>query len=163
MAVPEITFPGLEGGEIRLADHRGRALLVANTASQCGFTPQYAGLQELWRRYRGRGLAVVGVPSNDFGEQEPGGAEEIRTFCTRDYGVDFPLAAKQPVIGEAAHPFFRWLEAEAGEAVLPAWNFHKYLLDPAGELVGAWPSRVEPLSAEITQAIEAVLPDGGPA
>lgn len=130
---------------------------MVNTASECGYTPQYAGLQKLWRRYRDRGLVVLGVPSNDFGAQEPGREPEIRSFCETTYGVDFPLAAKQKVIGGRAHPFYRWIAAELGEDAAPKWNFHKYLVAPDGSLAGLWPSPVDPLDRKITAAIDAAL------
>jgi glutathione peroxidase len=140
-----------------LAQYRGRPVLVVNTASFCGFTPQYADLETLWRSYRDRGLVVLGVPSNDFGEQEPGSAEEIKQFCEGTYAVDFPLTEKQAVIGETAHPFFRWIASELGEAGTPSWNFHKYLIAPDGSIAGAWPSRVRPTDKEVTAEIEELL------
>lgn len=132
--------------------------MIVNTASECGFTPQYSDLQALWQRYRDRGLVVLGVPSNDFGAQEPGSEAEIHAFCQTSYGVDFPLSAKECVIGPEAHPFYRWVVDEAGEAAAPKWNFHKYLIGPDGELAGVWPSKVKPLDPEITGAIEDLLP-----
>jgi glutathione peroxidase len=133
-------------------------VLIVNTASECGYTPQYAALQQLWQRYRDRGLVVLGVPANDFGAQEPGDEPAIASFCQTNYGVDFPLTAKQTVIGGAAHPFYRWVAAEFGEAAAPKWNFHKYLVAPDGSLAGLWPSAVEPLDPEIVAAIESALP-----
>src|SRR5215468_960542 len=106
------SFPGLEGGDIRLADHAGKPILVVNTASLCGYTPQYAGLQQLWTRYHGRGLMIVGVPSNDFGGQEPGGITDIMRTAHGEYGIGFPLAAKAQVKGPNPHRFFRWAAAE---------------------------------------------------
>lgn len=162
MTSESFEFPGIEGGRIRLADWRGRPVLVVNTASECGFTPQYAELQALWQRYRDRGLAVLGVPSNDFGGQEPGDEPAIKAFCTRRYGVDFPLTAKQAVIGAEAHPFYRWILAEIGEAAAPRWNFHKYLLAPDGTLAAIWPPEMAPLDPEVTAMIESLLPDRPP-
>ena len=160
MSAHDFTFPGIDGTSLPLAAYGGKAVLIVNTASECGFTPQYAELQRVWESYRDRGLVVVGVPSNDFGRQEPGAEAQIRDFCTRRYGVDFPLAAKQTVIGPDAHPFYRWVESELGEGLAPRWNFHKYLVDPEGTLVGSWPSKVPPLSPEIVAAIEEALPTG---
>jgi glutathione peroxidase len=120
-------------------------------------TAQYAELQQLWDRYRERGLMVIGVPCNDFGAQEPGKADQIRTFCSKNYGVTFPLAAKASITGKDRHPFYRAVAAELGEDQLPRWNFHKYLVTAEGELLGAWPSKVAPLSKEITDAIDAAL------
>jgi glutathione peroxidase len=157
MSAHEFSFTDLNQQPLPLAEFRGRPLLVVNTASECGYTPQYAGLQKLWERYRERGLQVLGVPSNDFGAQEPGAEDQIREFCTTHYGVDFPLTAKQRVIGKDAHPFYRWIVEQVGEDGAPRWNFHKYLIGPNGALVDMWPSRVEPLAEEITTAIEALL------
>ncbi len=151
-------FTAIDGKPLPLANFKGKAVLVVNTASQCGFTPQYEGLEQLWNTYRDRGLVVLGVPSNDFGAQEPGSAAEIQQFCTLKFKVDFPLSDKVAVIGGAAHPFYRWIVAELGEDQAPRWNFHKYLIAPDGQVAGAFPSRVAPLSKELTQAIESVLP-----
>jgi glutathione peroxidase len=158
MSAFDFEFTGIDGAPLPLAAFRGKALLVVNTASQCGFTPQYAALQELWRRYRARGLVVLGVPSNDFGGQEPGTEAGIKRFCEVNFDVDFPLADKQRVIGGAAHPFYRWVAAELGEGAAPRWNFHKYLIAPDGRIAGTFPSRVEPLAPEVVAAVEAVLP-----
>jgi glutathione peroxidase len=148
-------FAALDGREIRLAAHAGRPILIVNTASLCGYTPQYAGLQDLWQRYRERGLLVIGVPSNDFGSQEPGGKAEIDHTAHR-YGVTFPLAAKVEVRGAAAHPFYRWLALERPGEV-PRWNFHKYLIDRDGRLKASFPSAVEPTDARVIAAIEGEL------
>jgi len=153
MTAHDFSFPGIEGGTLALRDWAGKPLLVANTASFCGFTPQYKDLEAVWTRYRARGLVVLGVPSNDFGQQEPGSAKEIKQFC-ESYDVSFPLTDKQKVIGPEAHPFYRWIAAELGDSGVPRWNFHKYLIDAQGELAGAWPSRVTPLSKEVTGSIE---------
>jgi glutathione peroxidase len=152
----EFTFEALEGPPIRLADLAGRAILVVNTASRCGFTPQYRDLQALWRSHGPRGLTVIGVPSNDFGGQEPGGAQEIAAFCGAEYGVTFPMSGKQVVRGPDAHPFFRWAARESGAAV-PRWNFHKILLDRQGRFVAAFESAVKPRDPKVLAAIEKVL------
>jgi glutathione peroxidase len=153
----QFEFVSLDGEKLPLADWRGRPVLVVNTASFCGYTPQYSDLESLWRRYRERGLVVLGVPSNDFGQQEPGSAAEIRQFCETNYQVDFPLAEKCRVIGGGAHPFYRWVVEQLGEAGAPRWNFHKYLIGPDGQLAGAWPSRVGPLDPAVTGEIEGML------
>lgn len=157
MSAHDFSFPAIDGGTLRLADFKGKPILVVNTASECGYTPQYAGLEKLWHTYRQRGLVVLGVPSNDFGAQEPGAEPAIQSFCQTNYGVDFPLTAKQTVIGGKAHPFYRWIAAELGEDAAPKWNFHKYLVAPDGSLAGLWPSAVDPLDRKITAAIEATL------
>jgi glutathione peroxidase len=154
----DFSFPRLDGSDdIVLGDLGAKAVLVVNTASECGFTPQYAGLQKLWERYRDRGLVVLGVPSNDFGAQEPGDARQIQIFCHETYAIDFPMTSKQTVIGGAAHPFYRWIVQETGEAAAPSWNFHKYLIGPAGEPVAVWPAKVDPLDDAVVGEIEALL------
>ena len=157
MSAHQFSFPGRDGGEVRLADLAGKAVLVVNVASACGYTPQYTGLQKLWQDRKDDGVVVLGVPSNDFGAQEPGSEAEIKTFCETSFGVDFPMTAKQTVIGGKAHPFYRWIVEQAGEGAAPKWNFHKYLIGPDGELAGAWPSSVKPDSAEIAAALDAAL------
>jgi len=153
----DFEFTSIDGEKLPLSQYRGRPVLVVNTASFCGYTPQYQDLEALWRKYRDRGLVVVGVPSNDFGEQEPGTAKEIKQFCEGNYAVDFPLTDKQDVIGATAHPFFRWIAEELGEAGAPRRNFHKYLIAPDGSIAGAWPSRVRPTDKEITAEVEGLL------
>ena len=154
----DFAFRAIEGGDMPLARFKGKAVLVVNTASQCGFTKQYADLQELWRRYRERGLVVLGVPSNDFGGQEPGSEAEIKKFCTVNFDVDFPLAAKEIVKGDGAHPFYKWAAGELGIIAIPRWNFHKYLIAPDGKLVDWFSTPTDPLSSQVTSAIEALLP-----
>lgn len=147
------SFTGLDGKPIRLVENAGKPILVVNTASQCGFTPQYTGLQELWTRYRERGLLIVAVPSNDFGGQEPGGSAEIMKTAQQQYGVSFPLAAKAEVRGATVHPFYRWAALERpGET--PRWNFHKYLVGRDGHIAAVFPSRVDPMDATVVSAIE---------
>jgi glutathione peroxidase len=152
------SFTSIDGSPMPLDGFAGRPVLVVNTASMCGFTYQYTALQRLWDRYRDRGLVVLGVPSNDFGGQEPGSAAEIKTFCEVNFAVDFPLAEKVHVKGEAAHPLFAWLRQELGPQAAPRWNFHKYLIAPDGRVVDAWPSSVEPDAPAITAAVERLLP-----
>ena len=147
-------FPALEGGEHDLAAWRGRVLLVVNTASFCGYTPQYAALQRLHDRYQGRGLVVLGVPSNDF-NQEAGSNQEVKAFCDAQFGIDFPMAAISHVRGAQAHPFFRWAAARGGGE--PRWNFHKYLVARDGRAVRGFATRVTPDSIEMTRAIESAL------
>ncbi|MHC2619787.1 glutathione peroxidase [Bradyrhizobium huanghuaihaiense] len=146
------TFPALSGDDIRLAAFTGKPLLVVNTASLCGYTPQYAGLQELWGEFRERGLTVIGVPSNDFGSQEPGGAGEITETAHHQYGVTFPIAAKAVVIGAKAHPFYKWA-AEARPREVPRWNFHKYLIGRDGYIAEVFPSAVEPTDTRVKTAV----------
>ena len=130
---------------------------MVNTASFCGFTNQYEGLQVLWDDYRDRGLTVIGVPSNDFGAQEPGTPEEIRKFCEVNFGITFPLMEKTRVRGPDAHPFYAWIEQTQGIRATPQWNFHKYLIGPDGQVLAWFPSRVTPTSADVRGAVEAAL------
>lgn len=141
-----------------LADYRGQVLLVVNTASRCGFTPQFAGLQTLWQRYRERGLVVLGFPSNEFGGQDPGSNDEIVSFCSLNYGVDFPMMAKTEVNGDGAHPLWRWLKDEkpgllGTKAV--KWNFTKFLVGRDGRVLGRYAPTDTPesLQADIEAAL----------
>jgi glutathione peroxidase len=152
------SFPALGGGDIRLAEYAGRPLLVVNTASLCGFTPQFAGLQELWGQFQGRGLVIIGVPSNDFGGQEPGGAIEIGDTAQHHYGVTFPMAAKAVVKGPNAHPFYKWA-AEARPKQVPRWNFHKYLIGRDGYIADVFAESVEPLDTRVKTALARALAD----
>lgn len=151
------TFKGLDGDEVLLSSYAGHPLLVVNTASLCGYTPQYAGLQQLWTRYRDRGLIILGVPSNDFGGQEPGGVSEIHATAQGAYHVTFPITAKVAVKGKDAHPFYRWA-AEEKPLETPRWNFHKYLVGRDGHLKAAFASAVEPTDPRLISAIEKELP-----
>jgi len=151
-------FTAIEGTPLALEAFKGKAILVVNTASRCGYTPQYADLQTLWERYRERGLVVLGVPSNDFGGQEPGSEAEIKQFCEVNFNVDFPMTGKVRVTGDEAHPFYRWAAAELGADASPRWNFHKYLIAPDGRLVGWFPTPTSPTSEEVIRAIEFQLP-----
>lgn len=149
------TFKSLEGEEILLSAYAGRPILVVNTASLCGYTPQYAGLQALWTRYGSRGLVILGVPSNDFGGQEPGGADEIGK-TREEYHVTFPLTEKVAVKGKSAHPFYRWAAAER-PLQAPRWNFHKYLIGRDGHLKAGFTSAVDPTDPKLVAAVEAEL------
>lgn len=147
------TFPALDGGDILLSSYAGRPLMVVNTASLCGYTPQYAGLQALWERYRDKGLMLIGVPSNDFGGQEPGGAADIGKTAHDEYHVTFPLTAKVAVKGAGAHPFYRWA-AQERPLEAPRWNFHKYLIGRDGALRAGYASAMEPGDPRIISALE---------
>ncbi|TFV73147.1 glutathione peroxidase [Bradyrhizobium frederickii] len=153
------SFAALSGDDIRLAAFTGKPLLVVNTASLCGYTPQYAGLQELWNEFRERGLAVIGVPSNDFGGQEPGGTSEIAATAHHQYGVTFPITAKAVVVGTKAHPFYKWA-AEARPREVPRWNFHKYLIGRDGYIADVFASAVEPTDTRIKTAVAKALAAG---
>ncbi len=155
MTAFDFSLPTLEGGTLDLAEYRGKPLLIVNTASKCGFTPQYAGLQRLWDAYHAKGLTVIGVPSNDFGRQEPGSEAEIGAFCQKNYGVTFPMAGKLHVAGRDAHPLFRFLGDQGGALSRPRWNFFKYLVAPDGSLATWFSSITKPDSARVKAAVEA--------
>ena len=150
-------FKSIEGGNLPLSTFSGKAVLIVNTASFCGFTSQYTDLQDLWKRYKNRGLIVLGVPSDDFGGQEPGTEVEIKTFCEVNFDVDFPLTEKVRVKGKLAHPFYKWAAAELGIAAKPRWNFHKYLISPDGHLVDWFSTPTSPVSTRVIKAVEAAL------
>lgn len=152
----DFSLPTINGGTLNLADYRGKAVLVVNTASYCGFTKQYDGLQALWQGYRDKGLVVLGVPSNDFGRQEPGSTAQIKEFCEVNFAIDFPMTDKLTVKGARAHPFYKWLKQETGSA--PKWNFHKFLIGPDGRAVRGFSSLTKPQSKKLIAAVEAVLP-----
>ncbi len=154
------TFEGIDGKPLALADFAGKVLLVVNTASLCGFTRQYEGLQKLHERYADKGFAVIGVPSNDFGGQEPKAESDIKSFCETTFGVTFPLAAKTVVVGPKAHGFYAWAVAQLGAKAAPRWNFHKYLVGRDGRLVASFGTSVEPDAADLVKAIEAALAAG---
>ncbi|MBU8546904.1 MULTISPECIES: glutathione peroxidase [Roseomonadaceae] len=150
----DFRLEALEGGALPLADFRGQALLVVNTASFCGFTPQYEGLQRLHDRFAPQGFAVIGVPSNDF-RQESAEAAKIREFCETVYGITFPMAGLTTLRGPRAHPLFAWLAARAGGP--PRWNFHKFLVARDGVAVRAFPTSVAPDHPDLLRAVEAAL------
>lgn len=153
----DFAFKSIDGAALPLSDFRGKALLVVNVASQCGLTPQYSALEKLWTARRNDGLVVLGVPANDFGAQEPGTEEQIRSFCDLNYHVDFPMTSKEHVIGPEAHPLYKWVAAELGEDAAPKWNFHKYLFNRDGSIAGTFGSRMTPDDAEIVAAIDGAL------
>ena len=163
-AVPSIDIYSLsaktlEGKPAPLADYRGQVTLLVNVASECGYTPQYAGLERVYTKYKAKGFTVLGFPSNDFGRQEPGSAEQIRAFCSSKYRVDFPMFEKvQTKAGPEQAQIYASLEQAVGS--LPSWNFGKYLVSRSGKVLKFFPSKVDPEDAELTQAIESALAEG---
>ncbi|MCA1656757.1 MAG: glutathione peroxidase [Actinobacteria bacterium] len=161
MSIHDVEISTLAGEPTRLGDYKGKALLVVNVASRCGLTPQYEGLERIHERYADRGFSVVGVPSNQFGGQEPGSPEEIATFCSTTYGVTFPMTEKVDVNGPERHPLFDQLsqapdaEGQAGDI---RWNFEKFLVSSEGAVVARFRPTVDPEAPEVTTAIEAALP-----
>lgn len=153
-SVHEFTLPSIDGAPAPLAQYNGKVLLLVNVASKCGYTPQYEGLEALYQKYKDRGLVVLGFPANNFGAQEPGTNEEIKTFCTRNYKVTFPMYSKVSVKGGDQTPLYGFLSTKAGE---PKWNFTKYLAGKDGQIIQRFDSGVKPDSPELAQAIEAAL------
>jgi glutathione peroxidase len=156
--VYDFDFTTLQGKPLPLGQFAGRPMVIVNTASKCGFTPQYSGLQAVWQRYKDRGLVMLGIPSNDFANQEPGGSAEIASFCTVNYGVDFPMSGKVHVRGAEAHPLFQWIAAQ-GRFVSPRprWNFFKYLIDRKGGLAAWFSSVTGPQTARFTRALDSLM------
>jgi len=153
----DFTFNSLGGEPMDMSQYAGKTILLVNTASKCGYTPQYEGLQALWKEYESKGLVIVGVPSGDFSNQEYDDNEKIAQFCEINYGVTFPLTEKNHVIGDQAHPVYQWLKASLGDHSVPAWNFHKYLIDADGKPVTFFETKVKPRDEQVIAAIEATL------
>jgi len=153
----DFAFKTIDGASLPLSSYKGKAILVVNVASQCGLTPQYSGLETLWKEKGDKGLVVLGVPCNDFGAQEPGTENEIKTFCETRYSVDFPMTSKEHVIGTNAHPLYKWVTDELGEAATPRLNFHKYLFNKDGSIAGTFGSRTPPDDPALNVAIDAAL------
>jgi glutathione peroxidase len=161
MSIYDVSINTLDGKPADLHDYEGQAVLVVNVASKCGLTPQYTGLEQIYEQYKDRGFAVLGVPCNQFGAQEPGTPEEIATFCSTSYGVTFPMTEKVEVNGEGRHPLYQELvevpdaEGHSGDI---RWNFEKFVIAPGGDIVARFNPMVDPLADEVVQTIEKVLP-----
>jgi glutathione peroxidase len=153
----DFNLTSLDGKPLPLSTFAGRPMVVVNTASKCGFTPQYKGLQKLWDEMKDQGLVVIGVPSNDFGNQEPGDAAAIGAFCEKNYGVTFQMASKVHVRGAEADPFFRWLADKGGYFARPRWNFYKYLIGKDGALHDWFGSITAPSSGRFRRAVDALM------
>ncbi len=159
-AALNFTEKTIDGKDVSLCEYKGDVVLIVNVASKCGYTPQYKGLEELNKAYRDKGLRILGFPANDFGSQEPGSDSEIKQFCSLNYGVTFDMFSKITVKGDGMNPLYKYLTAGGGNEALAGdvkWNFQKYLIDRNGNLVAVFPSKVEPMSSELTSAIEKLL------
>ncbi|HJW34259.1 MAG TPA: glutathione peroxidase [Holophagaceae bacterium] len=154
MSLHELSANRLDGKSQPLSAYQGKVVLVVNVASECGFTPQYAGLEKLYEAHKAKGFEILGFPCNQFGGQEPGSAAAIQSFCQKNFGVTFPLFEKVEVKGAGKSPVYAFLTAQHGE---PKWNFHKYLVGKDGKVIAAFPSNVEPEGPELKAAIEAAL------
>ncbi len=154
----DFTVETIDGGKKDLSEYKGRALLIVNTASKCGFTPQYKLMEELYEKYKGRGFEILAFPANNFMNQEPGANEEIKNFCALNYRTSFPLFSKISVKGKDIHPLYKFLTEESGHNGAISWNFNKFLIDPAGNVVARYGSREDPLSPKLTSDLERILP-----
>ena len=153
----DFSFPAIDGDHLDLGAYKGKVLLIVNTASACGFTPQYDGLQALYERFSDRGFVVIGVPSNDFGRQETGSAADISTFCEVNFNITFPMTDKVEIKGDNAHPFYQWARSQTGFAGRPRWNFHKYLIGKEGQIVNWFSTTTAPEHAKVIAAIDSIL------
>ena len=147
-------FNDLEGGEINLNEFKNKVIVVVNVASRCGFTNQYEDMQKVWEKYQDKGLLMLGVPSNDFGLQEPGDNQEIKDFCESKFGITFPMTEKIPVKGKNAHPFYIWARENYGKSAVPKWNFHKIIISKFGKIEDTFASITNPSSKKFIYALE---------
>ena len=157
MLFSDLYIKSIEGNIIKLSKYKNKAVLIVNVASNCGFTKQYSDLQKLWEIYKDKGLIVLGVPSNQFGAQEPGTNEEIKNFCNKKYNINFPMTDKVDVKGENAHPIYLWAKKNFGKSAIPKWNFHKILINKNGKIQNTFGSFINPMSKKITSEIEKIL------
>ena len=153
----DFTVKGINGKEIDLSIYKGKTILIVNVASKCGFTKQYKDLQELWKRYKNKGLVVIGFPSNQFGAQEPGNDKDIKNFCEINYNIDFPMVSKTEVKGENAHEIYKWALKNHVKSTVPKWNFHKILINSEVKIEDTYLSFVKPMSKKIVNKIEKLL------
>lgn len=159
-AALNFTMKSIDGKDVSLCGYKGNVVLIVNVASKCGYTPQYKGLEELYEKYQGKGLRVLGFPANDFGAQEPGSESEIKQFCTTNFGVSFDMFSKVTVKGDEKCDLYKYLTSGGGDSALAGevrWNFQKYLIDRNGKLVAVFPSADEPMGEKITAAVEKLL------
>ena len=158
----DFMFTSIDGGDLPLGNYKGKVVLLVNTASMCGFTGQYEGLQTLWADYKDRGLVVLGIPSDDFGGQELDDAKQVKAFCKLNYGINFPMSDIVSVKGPNAHPYYKWIADTHGRLAVPRWNFHKHVIDTNGELVDWFASTTSPKNNRLINAIETALAKRSP-
>ena len=155
--VYDFDFNDLDGSPLNLSEYKNKVIVIVNVASQCGFTNQYEDMQKIWEKYQSRGVIILGVPSNDFGNQEPGGSQEIKNFCEAKFGISFPMTEKLSVKGESAHPFYKWAKENHGKSAIPKWNFHKIIIGKNGKIVDTFTSITNPSSKRFVKALEKAL------
>ena len=153
----DFKFNDLDGSALSLSEYKGKVIVVINVASQCGFTNQYEDMQKVWQKYQDKGIVMLGVPSNDFGKQEPISNKEIKNFCESKFGISFPMTEKVPVKGPKAHPFYIWARENYGKSAIPKWNFHKIIIDRNGKIVETFSSIVNPSSKKFIKALEKLI------
>tara|TARA_Y100000590_G_C15378978_1_gene885603 strand:+ start:262 stop:765 length:504 start_codon:yes stop_codon:yes gene_type:complete len=153
----DFKFKDLDGSILDLAEYKGKIIVVVNVASQCGFTNQYEDMQNVWEKYQSKGIIMLGVPSNDFGQQEPGSSIEIKNFCEAKFGISFPMTEKVQVKGTEAHPFYIWARETYGKAAIPKWNFHKIIIDKDGKIAETFSSITKPTSKKFIKVIEKLI------
>ena len=153
----DFNFNDLDGSNINLSEYKNKVIIVVNVASQCGFTKQYEDMQKIWEKYQSKGVIMLGVPSNDFGNQEPGNNKEIKSFCESKFGITFPMTEKVIVKGEKAHPFYLWAKKNYGKPAVPKWNFHKIIIGKKGKIVDTFASITKPTSKKFVSSIDKAL------
>ena len=153
----DFRFKDLDGGVLSLSEYKGKIIIVINVASQCGFTNQYEDMQKVWQKYQDKGIVMLGVPSNDFGKQEPISNKEIKNFCESKFGISFPMTEKIFVKGPKAHPFYIWAKKNHGKSAIPKWNFHKIIIDRKGKVAGTFSSIVNPSSKKFIKTLEKLM------
>ena len=153
----DFQFKDLDGSSLSLSEYKGKIIIAVNVASQCGFTNQYEDLQKLWDRYQAKGVIILGIPSNDFGKQEPGSNTEIKNFCEAKFGITFPMTEKVSVKGTNAHPFYIWAQKNHGKSAIPKWNFHKIIVDKSGKIADTFSSMTNPSSKKFIKALEKLI------
>mgnify|MGYP001399374784 FL=1 len=153
----DFNFNDLDGSVLKLSEYKNKVIVVVNVASQCGFTNQYEDMQVIWEKYQEKGLVILGVPSNDFGNQEPGNNKEIKNFCEAKFGITFPMTEKVSVKGKNAHPFYKWAKKNYGKSAIPKWNFHKIVINKNGKIEDTFASITKPSSKRFIKAIERAL------
>ena len=153
----DFNFKDLDGSPLNLSEYRGKVIVAINVASQCGFTNQYEDMQQVWEKYRSKGIIILGIPSNDFGKQEPGSNEDIKNFCEAKFGISFPMTEKVSVKGSEAHPFYIWARENYGKSAIPKWNFHKIIIDKNGKIAETFSSITSPSSKKFIKTLEKLI------
>ena len=153
----EFNFKDLDGSSLKLSEYKGKVIVAINVASQCGFTSQYEDMQQIWEKYQSKGIIILGIPSNDFGQQEPGSNEDIKNFCEAKFGISFPMTEKVSVKGSDAHPFYIWARENHGKSAIPKWNFHKIIIDKNGKIAETFSSITNPSSKKFITALNNLI------